>query len=450
MPVPDAWAAQDQAVVGQARPAEWRQFFRAPALTALIEAALGNNRDLRIAVWRVEVARSQYRSQRADRFPHVNVGATALRTQIPASLSVTGETYTANLYGGIIGASWDIDLWGRVRNLDAAALDNWMATQEGRRSITLCLIAEVANNWLTARELDERIALADRTVTSRRDSARIARRRFEVGAAPRIDQTQADTLLGEAESASIALEQQREATRNALAALVGQPLQTESGALSAVQDTAIVRDLQPGLPSSLLVQRPDIRAAEDRLRAAEANIGAARAAFFPRISLLGDYGTASTALENLFMGSGTAWIFATSAMAPIFDGGRLRGNLDGAKAERAIAVADYERAVQTAFRDVSNVLAARRWLGLQVAAETRTLEALTDRARLASLRYANGATTYLEVLNAQRDLFAAEQALVETRRTRLSSEVNLFAALGGGADDPSAAIAINETERSAR
>ena len=200
MPVPDAWAAQDQAVVGQARPAEWRQFFRAPALTALIEAALGNNRDLRIAVWRVEVARSQYRSQRADRFPHVNVGAAALRTQIPASLSVTGETYTANLYGGIIGASWDIDLWGRVRNLDAAALDNWMATQEGRRSITLCLIAEVANNWLTARELDERIALADRTVTSRRDSARIARRRFEVGAAPRIDQVREamhvdDTLL---------------------------------------------------------------------------------------------------------------------------------------------------------------------------------------------------------------------------------------------------------------
>ena len=450
MPVPDAWVQQDQATVDQARPVDWRRFFRAPALQALIEAALANNRDLRIAIWRVEVARSQYQGQRADLFPQVNVGTAALRTQVPAFPAGTGKTATTNLYGGVIGASWEVDLWGRVRNLDAAALDTWMATQEGRRSVTLSLIAEVANTWLTGRELDERIALAERTVASRQDSARIARRRFEVGAAARIDQTQADTLLGEAESASIALKQQRDVVRHALAVLVGEPVQTAPAALSTVQDAAVVRDLPPGLPSSLLTQRPDIRAAEDRLQATEANIGAARAAFFPRISLLGDYGTASTALENLFTGSGTVWMFATSAMAPIFDGGRLRGNLSGAKAEHAIAIATYERTVQTAFRDVSNALAARRWLGLQVTTQTRTLQALTERARLATLRYSNGATTYLDVLNAQRDLFATEQTLVETRRTRLSSEVDLFAALGGGEDDPSALIAGKMTLEPAR
>lgn len=436
MPVPDAWALPDLGVADAARPAEWRQFFVAPTLGALIETALNNNRDLRMAIWRVEVAQSQYRVQHADLFPQLSGDAGALRTQAPAFLSSTGKNVTSNLYGGFISASWEIDLWGRVRNLNAAALDTWLATDEARRAVTLSLIAEVANTWLVGRELDERIMLASRTIDSRRESARIARRRFEVGAAPRIDLMQADTLLGQAESASIALEQQREQQRNALAVLVGMPAQTEVTALSSVEG-AVVRDLPLSLPSALLVKRPDIRGAEDRLQATEANIGAARAAFFPRISLLGDYGTASTELENLFTGGSGIWAVGGSAMATLFDGGRLSGNLAGAKAQRAIAVADYERTVQTAFRDVSDALAARRWLGLQVEAQRRTLAALNERARLADLRYRAGASTYLEVLDAQRDLFTAEQALVETRRARLSSEVNLYAALGGGDDDPS-------------
>jgi multidrug efflux system outer membrane protein len=446
MPVPDAWASPDHGVADATRPALWRQFFLAPTLEALIGEALDNNRDLRITIQRVEVARSQYRIQRADLFPQMNVGAGVLRQRMPASLSLTGEAATSNELVALGSASWELDLWGRVHNLSEAALESWLATDEARRAVTLSLIADVANTWLDGRELDERIALADRTIDSRRESARIARRRYEVGAAPRLDMTQADTLLGQAESALITLEQQREQTRNALAVLVGAPVETEVAALSSVEDT-VVRDLPPGLPSDLLVNRPDIRGAEDRLRATEANIGAARAAFFPRIALTAGYGTASSALDNLFMAGNSAWSFAGGAMAPVFDGGSRAGNLAEAKAQRAIAVADYERTVQTAFRNVADALAARRWLGQQVQAQRRTLAALSERARLSDLRYVNGASTYLEVLDAQRDLFAAEQALVETRRSRLSSEVNLYTALGGGRDDSSGAtaVAIQET-----
>ncbi|PKU23030.1 efflux transporter outer membrane subunit [Telmatospirillum siberiense] len=437
MPVPNAWAPADRGVAKAARPAQWQQFFVSPELGALIGAAIDNNRDQRIAIWRVEAARSLYRVQRADLFPQVGVGADFSRSRTPADLSYTGKTLIASDYNASVTASWEIDLWGRVRDLDAAALESWLSTDEARRAVTLSLIADVANAWLVARELDERIGLAGRTITSRRESARIARRRYEVGSAPRLDMTQADALLGQAESALIALQQQREKTGNALTLLVGVPVATEVTALFSIEDS-VVGDLPPGLPSELLADRPDIRGAENRLRAAEANIGAMRAAFFPRIALTADYGTASAALDGLFVAGSSAWTIASSVAMPVFDGGRLRANLDGAKAQRAIAVAEYERTVQTAFRDVADALAARRWLGQQVTAQRQTLAALSERARLSDLRYRHGASTYLEVLDAQRDLFAAEQALVESRRARLSSEVDLYAALGGGGDDPSA------------
>jgi len=437
LPVPDSWTAADRGDGASARPADWQAFFRPPALAGLIATALANNRDLRMAVHRVDMARGRYRIQRADLFPRLDAGADASRTKTPGDLSVTGKSMIANAFSASVGASWELDLWGRVRSLNAAALESWLATDEARRAVALSLIADVANAWLVGRELDERIALADRTLDSRRESARIVRRRYELGASPRIDLTQAETLLGQADSARIALEQQREQTRNALAVLVGAPVGTEVQALSAVED-AVLRDLPPGLPSDLLEHRPDIRGAENRLRATEANIGAARAAFFPRIALTGEYGTASAALDGLFLGGSSAWALAGTVSMPLFEGGRLLGALDEAKAQRASAGAEYERTVQMAFRDVADALAARRWLGRQVEAQRQTLAALTERARLSALRYLNGASTYLDVLDAQRDLFATEQALVETRRARLSSEVNLYAALGGGADDPSA------------
>ena len=445
LPVAGDWVPADRTTAAAGRPAQWRQFFVAPELTGLIEAALSNSRDLRIAIWRVEAARGQYRIRRADGVPQISANAAGFRSQIPASLSPTANRVTENLFAGYVSASWDIDLWGRIGNLDAAAMQRFIASDEARQTIALSLIANVANAWLSGRELDERIALADVTVESRRDSARIARRRYEVGAAPRIDQAQADALFGDAESSLIILEQQREQNRSALTLLVGAPVPVAASLLSEVEDS-VVHDLPPGLPSILLTQRPDIRGAENRLRAAEQNIGAARAAFFPRISLIGDGGVASSALNTLFTGNGTLWSFGASLAMPIFDGGRLSGALDEARAQRQIAIAEYERTVQAAFRDVSDALAARRRLTAQILTERRSLDALRDRARLADVRYRAGASTYLEVLEAQRDLFGLEQALVQTRRARLSSEVNLFAALGGGEDDASRATAATTAE----
>lgn len=453
MAVPNTWPSPKDRPEKVAVHLRWREFFQDPRLQAKIETALCNNRDLHVAISRVELARSLYRVQRADLFPQVNGQATPFRTKIPGVIVPTDQSITARIFAGFLNASWEIDLWGRIRNLDAAALNNWLATDEARRAVTLSLIAEVANTWLLARELDERIVLAHRTIESRRESDRIVRRRYELGYSPLIDLTQADAQLGEAESALLSLEQQREQTHNALAVLLGAPDCDEIITLSSVEN-ALVKNLPPGCPSELLLQRPDIRGAEDRLRASEANIGAARAAFFPRIALFGDYGSLNAAFTNnaLLLPGGTesAWIYGANAVAPIFTGGRLLGNLAGAKAERAMAIAEYQKTVQMAFRDVSDALAARRWLKQNVTTQQKTLASLAERSRLANLRYRTGSSTYLEVLEAQRDLFDAEQTLAQTRRARLSSEVNLYAALGGSCEDPSACTAamILKQERS--
>jgi len=435
LPVPADWATPADRNQAAVQRIEWQQFFKNRSLLSSIQTALDNNRDLRMAISRVQLARSEYRAQRADLFPQLQAQAFPTRLREPGSITPLGQDITSNLFAGFLNASWEVDLWGRVRNLDEAALDIWLATDEARRAVRLTLIAEVANTWLVSRELDERLALAYQTIETRRDSVRITRRRYETGYSPRIDLTQAESSLGQAESDASVLEREREQTRNALSVLLGTSAKQDITPLSAVE-TSLVPELPPGLPSDLLENRPDIRGAEDRLRATEADVGVARAAFFPRIALFGDYGSASTALGDLFTNNSGAWIYGAAATEPLFQGGRLTGNLAAAQAQRKIAIADYERTVQSAFRDVADALAARRWLAKQIEAQRRTVAALADRAHLADLRYRAGSAPYLEVLDAQRDLFSAQQELVATRRARLSSEVNLYAALGGGDDTP--------------
>ncbi len=436
LPVANAWPGGDVASQDALGSVSWRRFFADPSLQATIERALENNRDLRVAMLRVEEARQAYRIQRADLLPAVGASAATARGQTPQDLSLTGRTVTASQYSAELSLSWELDFWGRVRSLEAGALERWLAGDEARRAATLTLVGAVANAWLTERELDERIALADRTLASRRESSRIAQRRYEIGYSSRFDMIQAETLLAQAESQRINLGRAREQARNALTLLVGASVDDTAASLSSVE-AALGRDLPPGLPSDLLWSRPDIRAAEHRMRAADADIGAARAALFPRIALTGDFGSASTDLDHLFGGTDDRlWSLAGSAAAPVFDGGRTRASLAAARTRREIATAQYEGAVQSAFRDVADALAARRWLTDQVVVQRRTLAALTERSRLSGLRYSSGAATYLEVLDAERDLFSAEQALVETRRALLSSNVNLYAALGGGADLP--------------
>jgi outer membrane protein, multidrug efflux system len=413
----------------------WRDFFGDQELHALIALALDNNRDLRIALQRVEAARAIYGIRRADLLPSISAGALASRSRLPADLSFTGRPLISETYEATLNLStWELDFWGRVRSLEEEALESFLATDEARRSVAVSLVAQVANTYLQESDLIERIAIARQTIATREESYRITRRRYEVGSTSRLDAAQADALLNQARADLAVLQRLRELNRNALTLLVGLPITLDVRLLSQIEP-GFVQEISPGLPSDLLVYRPDVIAAEHTLKGANADIGAARAAFFPRITLTGDLGSASSELNGLFGSGSLVWSFTPSLSLPIFQGGRNLANLDLSKARRNIAVADYERTIQVAFREVADALAERSWLADQLAAQQAALAAQKDRARLAKLRYDNGAAPYLEVLDAERDRFAAEQALVLTRHALLASSVSLYAALGGGAPD---------------
>ena len=417
----------------------WQSYFADARLQALIAQALAGNRDIRIAALRVEEARAAYGIQRAEQFPTIALGASGSRTRVPGDLSVTGRPMTSAQYQtGLNVSAWELDFWGRVRSLKDSALQTLLASDEARRAVGVALVAQVANGYLGLRELDERVALARATVDSRAESLRIFTRRFEVGSISKLDLTQVETLLSQALSLSAQLEQARAVQAHALAQLVGGPVDLTPDT-RRFDDASVLQPLHAGLPSALLTQRPDLMAAEHQLRAAQANIGAARAAFFPTISLTAAYGTASAELSGLFDSGSGAWNFAPRLVLPIFDAGRIRANMDLAEVRRDVAVANYEKSVQGAFREVADALSNRRWLALQVDIGKTTLAAQSERARLAKLRYDNGAAPYLEVLDAQRDLLTVEQQLVQTRRALLSSQVSLYAALGGGAPVAAAA-----------
>ncbi|QBR00575.1 efflux transporter outer membrane subunit [Paraburkholderia pallida] len=410
----------------------WKDYFTDPTLQGLIAEALEYNRDLQLAIQRVEEARAIYGIRRADQFPTLGVEADLARSRVPAGLSGVGRPMTGSQYQAGIGiATWELDFWGRVANLKEAALQNYLATDAARQAVTLTLVEQVANSYLSLRELDERIMLAQATIASREKSYRIFKRRYEVGAISKLDLKQVETLWRQAVALGAQLQQERATRLNALQLLVGKPVDLPHEDVR-LDDAAVMRDLPAGLPSDLLTNRPDIVAAEYQLRAANANIGAARAEFFPKITLTGSFGTASAQLSDLFTGPSRAWSFGPGISLPIFDMGRRESNLEAAKAQRDQAVTSYEKAVQSAFRDVADALAARQWLAEQVDTLRATVDAQAERARLAQLRYDHGASPFLEVLDAQRDLLVVQQQLVETRRALLSSRVSLYAALGGG------------------
>ena len=409
----------------------WKDYFTDPTLQTLIGEALDYNRDLRLAIQRVEEARAMYGIRRADQFPTIGVEADLARTRVPADLSGVGRPVTGNQFQVGVGlASWELDFWGRVANLKEAALQNYLASDAARQAVTLTVIEQVVNSYLSLRELDERIMLMNETIASREKSYRIFKRRYEEGAISRLDLKQVETLWRQAVALGAQLQQQRATRVNALQVLVGKPVALPHQDI-ALDDNAVMADLPAGLPSDLLINRPDIARAEYQLRAANANIGAARAEFFPKITLTGSFGTASTQLDNLFTGPSRAWSFGPTVSLPIFDMGRREANLDAVKSQRDQAVTSYELAVQSAFRDVADAIAARQWLAEQVDALRATEAAQAERARLAQMRYDHGASPFLEVLDAQRDLLAAQQQLVETRRALLSSRVSLYSALGG-------------------
>nr|WP_321786260.1 efflux transporter outer membrane subunit [Burkholderia pyrrocinia] len=430
-PVPAAYPdpSADSPSAGQV-PA-WQGYFVDARLRALIEQALANNRDLRAAIARVEQARAVYGIRSADQWPTIAAGAAYARFRAPGGFltptPVIGQIYQVQL----AETQWEIDFWGRVRSMKTSALQRYLASDAARQAVTLSVITGVADAYLTLCEIDERIMLTRATIDTRRESLRIFRLRQAAGAISRLDLTQSEILLQQAESLGAQLQQARASAADALALLVGTPPDLADTPL-ALDDRAVMPSLAPGLPSSLLTRRPDVIAAEHELQATRANIGAARAAFFPRIALTSAIGSGSSALHDLLSSGSGVWSLIPNVTLPLVDGGRNRSNLALAHAQRDEALAQYEKTLQRAFRDVSDALAARHWLADQVVIERAALASQAERARLAKLRYDSGATRFLEVLDAQRDLMSAEQQLVMTRRALLSSRVALYGALGGG------------------
>lgn len=410
----------------------WREFFPDQRLQALIKVALDNNRDLRTAALRIEEARALYNIQSADLLPNLNAGFSGSRVRTPASLSLSRQEVLSSSYQvGLSLASFELDYLGRVRSLNDAALSLYLASDEARQAAQISLIAEVAKAALAERAFAEQQDLAQKTLEGREAAYKLAKQRFDVGASSALDLRLNETLVLAARVALVTLTRQRAQAINGLTLLTGQPL-TDLPSGRALSAQEIVAELPAGLPSELLTRRPDIRAAEQRLKAANANIGAARAAFFPRISLTAGIGTASNALSGLFdSGSGT-WSFAPQLLMPIFDAGRSSGNLTLAEVRKNLAIADYERTIQIAFREVADALVARTSLDQQVDAQRATQEAQADRLRLANLRYQNGVSSFIDVLDAQRELFAAEQSLVQARLLRLANAIDLYRSLGGG------------------
>ncbi len=423
-----------------ARPAvqvSWRDFFADARLQAVIATALANNRDLAVSVAQVEQARAQYRIQRSAQLPNVDLGGSAGRARQPAGVTGTGLAVTADSYDLDLGISaFELDFWGRVRNLSEAARYSYLASVEGQRAFRLSLIRQVAVAYMTLRENEERIALAQRTLASRREGLEIARLRLDAGVTSSADYDQSVSLLTDAQTQLAELRRTEAIAFNLLTVLVGGPVDTAAlpPALPLAQQQMLDR-LDAGLPSDLLVNRPDIMQAEAQLRAANANIGAARAAFFPRISLTGAAGYASRELGDLVGEDGRAWNYGAGVTLPILDWGARRGQLDSARAQRDIAAATYQRTVQAAFQDVADALAGRRFIAAQILAQERAVAAQERLAETAQLRYANGIAIYLEVLDAERNLFSAQQSLLQLRGANLRNQVALYAALGGGQAD---------------
>ena len=410
----------------------WRQFFRDPALQQLIQAALVNNRDLKVAALNIEAYRAQYRIQRADLFPAISADATGTRQRSPADLSTSGQAGISSQYSATLGiSSYELDLFGRVRSLSEQALQTYLSSEEARRSTQISLVASVANAYMTWQADKALLQLTQDTLKTYEESLRLTSRSAEVGVSSALDLSQARTAVESARVSLARYQRQVAQDQNSLTLLLGSNLPDNLPAAQKL-DADLLSEVPAGLPSDLLTRRPDILEAEHALLASNANIGAARAAFFPSISLTANAGTSSADLSGLFKGGSGSWLFSPNISLPIFNAGALRASLDYSKIQKDINVANYEKAIQTAFQEVSDGLAARRTYNDQLQAQRDSVQANQDYYRLAERRYRIGVDSNLTFLDAQRSLFSAQQSLITDRLSQLTSEVNLYKALGGG------------------
>ena len=432
--------AQSRPLVG------WRDFFADPKLKAVIDEALANNRDLRVAVANIEAARAQYHVQRAALLPTVNAQFAATYAQEPASVVNGGAvapgssaTYNERLYSLTAGVSaYQLDLFGKVRNLTRAAQDQYFATRQARDAAQITLISEVAADYLAIGSDRALLKIAQNTLASGTESLKVTQLRFAAGTDSQLDIDQAQTVVQQARFDVNRLTTQVAQDRNALDLVVGAPVADDLLPAGLGAPVVVLDKLPEAVSSQVLLARPDVLEAEDQLRAANANIGAARAAFFPSIQLTGSGGLVSLALSHLFEGSAGAWSFAPTISQTIFDNGANKGNLAYARAQRDLGVANYEKAIQTAFREVADALALRGTIDGQLGAQQALTAANADSLRLATLRYNQGSDTYLNVLIAQRAYYAAQQTLVASQLAKADNLVTLYSVLGGGLDAPAA------------
>ena len=428
-PIANAYTSGSATVAGTA-PATadvpWQTFFKDDRLKRLIELSLQNNRDLRVAVLNIDQTRAQFQVRRADLLPTVAAGVSGSRGPVASGAITTTTT------AGLAVTAYELDVFGRVRALSQAAQAQLLGSEEARKTVQIALVASVANTYLSLLADDELLRVTRETLASRQESLRLTQLKFDNEAASQVDLSQAQSSLEGAKVSLAQLNRQRTQDENALALLLGQAIPVDLPTGLALTGQGLVPEVPAGLPSELLIRRPDVRQAEQQLLANNANIGAARAAFFPRIALTASAGVASNDLETLFSNGAAAWAFMPQLLMPIFDAGRNQANLDSAKVARDIAVAQYEKAIQTGFREVSDALVGRATLIDQVAAQTGQLKAEQTRMQLTHLRFRHGAANAFDVLDAQRSLFAAQQAMVQVQAQQAQNLVGLYKVLGGG------------------
>lgn len=443
-PIPAAWPVAHSGAELVTPPAQaatapdvvmrdWQAFIVDPQLQALVDEALANNRSLRQTLLDIEQARAQYRIQRADRVPNLNAAASGTRQRLPADLSADGRGGVTRSYQVALSLpEYELDLFGRVRNLSAAALEQYLATEEAGRSARIALVAEVAQAYVEHDGAQRRLALTRQTLESRESSLALVRQRREAGVASALDHQEAMGLVEQARAELESNERQKRQAFNALVLLVGSGDLASRLPATPQAQPLVLQDITAGTPSQLIERRPDILAAEHRLKARNADIGAARAAFFPRISLTGAYGSSSAELSGLFDGGSRAWSFMPSLTLPIFAGGRNRAGLDLAEVRKEAAVAAYEGTIQTAFREVADALAATDTLRRETGARAALAESSRETLKLSRARYEGGVDSHLRYLDAQRSNFNEELALIQIGTQQQAALVDLFRALGGG------------------
>ena len=419
--------------VSAAKDLGWQQYFADARLQRLIELALNNNKDLRIAALNVETVRAQYAIARADRLPAIGATGSGGKARVAEDLSTAGRSYIAESYNVGLGvASFELDLFGRVKSLSDNALNQYFAQEQARDATQISLVATVAKAYFAERTAQANMDLSARVLQSREESKRLTDLKFKAGVISAVEVNEAVTQIETARADYAAAERAREQARNALALLIAQPLPADLPEQAPLDAQFANRELPVGLPSDVLLQRPDIQQAEFALKAANANIGAARAAFFPRITLIGSVGSGSTELSGLFAGGNSTWNFAPQVSLPIFAWGKNKANLDVAELRKNTAIVQYEQAVQSAFRDVADAMVARRTLQQQYLAQQRSDHAMAERHRLVKMRFDHGVSSSLELLDAERSSYASQQALLRTQQTVLENRADVYKVLGGG------------------